>query len=68
MQLFWNFLNIAELLKDLVGTDRGAWKAHLLAVQNILTIFREFESINYLRYGSLRLENMRRLPEEHPEI
>ena len=65
-----NFLNMVELLKDLVAADEegGDWEAHLLAAQNILPIFREFDSINYLRYGSLYLQNMRRLPEEHPYI
>ena len=66
---FENFLNMVELLKYLVAADgEGDWEAHLLAVHNILPIFREFDSISYLRYGSLYLENMRRLPEEHPEI
>ena len=66
---FDNFSNMVELLKDLVAADReGDWKAHLLAVQSILPIFREFDDINYLQYGSLYLENMCRLPKEHPEI
>ena len=66
---FDNFSNMVELLKDLVAADReGGWEAHLLAVQNILPIFREFDDINYLQYGSLYLENMCHLPKEHPEI
>ena len=65
---FENFLNMAELLKDLVAADREVdWEVHLLAANNILPIFRELDRINYLRYGSWYLENMRRLPEEHPE-
>ena len=65
---FENFLDMVELLKDLAATDKeGDWDAYLLAVQNILPIFRESDSINYLRYGSLYLENMHRLPEEHRE-
>ena len=40
---------MVELLKDLVAADREVdWEAHLLAVQNILPIFRGFDSINYL--------------------
>ena len=66
---FEDFLDMVELLKDLGAAHRGGdWEAHLLAVQNILPIIREFDSINYLRYGCLYLENMRCLPEEHPEI
>ena len=63
-----NFLNMIELLKYLVAADRGDWETHLLLVQNILPIFREFDSINHLQYGSLYLENMCHLLEEHPEI
>ena len=63
-----NILNMVELLKYLVAADRGDWEAHLLLVQNILEIFREFDSINYLQYGSLYLENMCHLREEDPEI
>ena len=40
---------MVELLKDFVAADREVdWEAHLLAVQNILPIFRGFASINYL--------------------
>ena len=47
-----------RIVKNLVAANReGDWEAHLLAVQNILPIFREFDSINYLRYGSLYLKN-----------
>ena len=60
---------MVEWLKDLAVADRESdWEAHLFVAHNILPISREFDSINYLRYRSLHLENMRRLPEEHPEI
>ena len=36
---FENFLNMVELLHDLVAADReGDWEAHLLVVQNIQRI------------------------------
>ena len=60
---------MVEWLKDLAVADRESdWEAYLLVTHNILPISRESDSINYLRYRSLHLENMRRLPEEHPEI
>ena len=34
----------------------------------MLPIFTEFDTINYLRYGSLYLEQIRRLPQDYPEI
>ena len=52
------------MVKQLISADRGGdWKSHLPAVQNILPIFRAFDSINYLRYGSLYLEDMSQLPQ-----
>ena len=43
-------LNMIEVLKDLVAADSECdCVAHLLAVQNFLLIFREFDSINYLQ-------------------
>ena len=51
-QYFENFVNMLKLLKQLISADRsGDWKSYLQAVQNILSIFRAFDSINYLRYG-----------------
>ena len=62
-------LNMVEVLKDLVAADSECdCVAHLLAVQNFLLIFREFDSINYLQNGSLYLESTHLLPEEHQEI
>ena len=48
---FENFIYVVELLKDLVAVSRdGDCEAHLVAVQNILPIFRGSDSISYLRY------------------
>ena len=67
---YWNLVckNI-QYLKDLVYADCcGDWEGHLEAVQNVLPIFAECDSVNNLHYGSLYLEIMRRLPETHPDI
>ena len=56
-------------LKDLIAADwTGNWTAHLQAVQNLLHLSRENDSINYLRYASLYLEQMKQLPIDRPEI
>ena len=58
-----------HLLKDLIAVDRtGNWHAHVQAMQLLLPLFRESDSIYYLRYSSLYLEQMRRLTIDHPEI
>ena len=56
-------------MKDLIAADRnGDWNGHLQAVQDVLPLFQECDSIHYLRYGSLYLEQMRYLPNEYPDI
>ena len=57
---------MVSLLKQLIAVDRnGDWESNLQTVQSILPIFTEFDSINHLGYG---LEQMRRLPQDYPEI
>ena len=41
---------------------------HLQTVQSLLPIFAAFDSTNYLRWCSLYLEDMRKLPSTAPEI
>ena len=67
---YWDgIIKLSNMLKDLVAADReGNWLGHLQAVQNLLPVFCESGSINYLRYGSWYLEKMRMLPTEHPEV
>ena len=66
---YWEILQQSiNYLQNLIAADcEGDWEGHLLAVQNLLPISRECDSINYLRYASY-LEMMRKLPEEHPNI
>lgn len=67
---YWDtFLYFVNLLKFLIAADRnGDWDSHLQAIQKLLPVFREFDSINYLRYASWYLKKMRWLEEEHPEV
>ena len=41
---------------------------HLKAMQNLLSVFRECDSINYLRYASRYVEKMTKLLQDHSEI
>ena len=66
---FEHFLYMVSLLKQLIEADsNGDWETDLQLGQSILPIFSEFDSINYLRYGSPYLEQMRKLPWDYPEI
>ena len=51
---YWEgFLEIVSVLKALIAEDRESdWHAHLHAMQNLLPVFRECDSINYLQYAS----------------
>ena len=62
-------LTLIGLLKVLVVGDReGNWESHLQVIEKLLSIFLISVSINYLRYWSWYLEEMRKLPHEHPEV
>ena len=66
---YWDgIITSSNMLKNLVSADKeGNWERHLEAVQDLLLIFCESNSINYLRYSSWYLEKMRQLPDEYPE-
>ena len=63
---YWDgLINLSTLLKSLIACDRnGDWEGHLKTVQKLLPVFRESDSINYLRYASFYVEKMRKLPIE----
>ena len=67
---YWEgFLNLCSLMKSLIACDRtGEWQGHLETVQEVLPLFLECDSINYLRYASFYLQTMRKLPQDYPEI
>ena len=47
------FLSLTNAMNRLIDADReGDWQGHLQTVQDLLPIFRECDSLNYLRYGS----------------
>ena len=67
--LYWdNFLRLLQLLRNLVRSDRqGIWELHLDTVQKLQPVFAVFDCVNYQRWSSLYLEDMRRLPKTAPE-
>ena len=55
---------MGRLAKDLVRADRvGDWHLHLQSVEAVLPYFVVFDSIHYLRWCSLYLEDMKKLRE-----
>ena len=67
---YWEgFLNLCSLMKSLIACDRTwDWQGHLQTVQELLPVFLECDSINYLRYALFYLETMRKLPRDYSEI
>ena len=58
-----------QLLKESVSSDRnGNWMGHLVSVQKMLLTFVECDGINYFCYASFYLEQIHRLPIDHPEV
>ena len=64
---YWEaILKNIRFLKDLIAADRtGNWDAHLQFVQNLLPLFRESDSNNYLRYASKHSEIFQKRPWYH---
>lgn len=63
------FLSLVLLLKNLIRADReGNWQLHLKTVQQLLPVFHVFDRINYLRWASLYLEQMRNLETQQPQV
>ncbi len=67
---YWDtFVTMVSLLRDLIRADReGNWHLHMNTVQSMLPHFAIFDRVNYLRWCSMYLEDMRRLPETSPSI
>lgn len=67
---YWDyFIEMVDIVRNLVRADReGLWDLHLDSVQKAIPLFAIFDSTNYLRWCSIYLEDMRKLPETSPDI
>ena len=67
---YWNsFIYLIQQIENLVYADRdGDWTLHLQVVQALFPIFAAFDSTNYLRWCSLYLEDMHKLPDTAPDV
>ena len=64
-----SFLYLVQLLKWIIRDDRdGDWQLHLYNVQKLLPLFHVFDRVNYARWASLYLKDMRNIENEHPTI
>ena len=54
--------------KLITSKNDGDWEGHFQAVQDLLPISWETDSINYLGYGPWYMKKMQNLPLEHPEM
>jgi hypothetical protein len=65
---YWDtFICLNQQVENLVRADcDGDWALHMQAVQAFLPIFAAFDSTNYLRWCSLYVEDMHKLPVNAP--
>ena len=60
---------MVSILRDLVRADlEGTWDLHLQSVQAVLPLFAGCDLINYLRWGSVYLDDMRKLAQDAPSV
>ena len=67
---YWNeIVEMINRLQNLVSADReGNWDNHIQAVRDLLPIFIEADSINYLHDASWYLESTLQLYINHPDV
>ena len=67
---FWyQFLERHAIVLDLLRADReGSWELHLKAIQHALYEFAAWDSTNYLRWGSVYLEDAKDLSVTAPSV
>ena len=67
---YWNgIVEMTNRLQNLVSADReGNWDNHIQAVRDLLPIFIEADSINYLHDASWYLESTLQLYINHPDV
>ncbi|KAK3870911.1 hypothetical protein Pcinc_023937 [Petrolisthes cinctipes] len=67
---FWDrFVRMVSVLKDLERADReGNWELHLHSVQAALPLFAGCDRINYLRWASVYLDDMKKLQVDGSEV
>lgn len=68
-QYFGVFQMLVQLCKQIVAAeDDSNWHLHVGRRDAAVHIFQEFGALNYLRYGSYYLENIKMLEAEHPSL
>ena len=67
---YWeNFQTIVQQLKNLLRADREVnWNLPLHVVKEIMPMFSVCDRTNYLRWGSVYIEDMQKLPESAPDV
>ena len=67
---FWDrFVKMVSILRDLVRADReGTWDLYLQSVQAVPPLFARCDWISYLRWGSVYLEDIRKLAQDAPSV
>lgn len=68
-RLWRSYMRMAMTFLNFVKADRsGDWILHLLSFEQMLPDFAGYDSYNYLRWGTVYLQQMRALPQTAPEV
>lgn len=60
-------MRIVQIIKHAVASDReGNFDVHAATVQDSISLFAEFDCLNYLRYRAYYCEQMKTLELTHP--
>ena len=63
------WLRMVAVIKNAVVSDReGNWNLYVATIEDSMPIFAELDCINYLRYGSWYLEQIKVLELTYPEL
>ena len=67
--LWGGWLKLVAVVNNAIASDsEGNWNLHASTVEDSMPIFAECDCINYLRYGSWYLEQIKVLEFSHPEL
>ncbi|KAH3729206.1 hypothetical protein DPMN_055172 [Dreissena polymorpha] len=68
-QFFGVELQLVSIVKNAVVSDtEGNWNLHVATIEDSMQIFAECDCINYLRYGSWDLEQIKVIEFTHLEL
>ena len=68
-QFFGVWLRVVQIIKHAVASDReGNFDLYVATVQDLISLFAEFDCLNYIRYGAYYCEKIKTLDAHSPLV